>query len=289
MPLPRTPPELTRLPPEDDLRRRVKRELRKRVQGLRKATPLDACRERSRGIVQSLGDLAGIRSARSVALFWPIEEKHEVDLRALDLALRERGARVAYPALERGASPDERTGRMTFHFVDDPKELAERGCGFSEPPPGTPALASDLHELDVVVVPALALDPGRPAHRIRRRLLRPRARARPHPEGRRHLRLPARERDTRDGWRCRSRLDCDRPPRAPGRAARRALRAVDGGDAVGAPAGWLTDSGLRARLAAGPAERADAVHLVLVAPQLEAVARGDLFLEPLDLAAPRTP
>ncbi len=160
MPLPRTPPELTRLPPEDDLRRRVKRELRKRVQGLRKATPLDACRERSRGIVQSLGDLAGIRSARSVALFWPIEEKHEVDLRALDLALRERGARVAYPALERGASPDERTGRMTFHFVDDPKELAERGCGFSEPPPGTPALASDLHELDVVVVPALALDPA---------------------------------------------------------------------------------------------------------------------------------
>ena len=158
----------------------------------------------------------------------PIEEKHEVDLRALDLALRERGARVAYPALERGASPDERTGRMTFHFVDDPKELAERGCGFSEPPPGTPALASDLHERRGGR-PRPRAQSGRPAHRIRRRLLRPRARARPHPEGRRHLRLPARERDTRDRWRCRSRLDRDRPPRAPGRAARRALRAVDGG------------------------------------------------------------
>jgi 5-formyltetrahydrofolate cyclo-ligase len=107
-----------------------------------------------------LSSLDCVRSAASVALFWPIEREHEVDLRTFDAALRARGARVAYPALERGASPDERTGAMTFHFVKDASHLGDRGGGFLEPPEGEPPLAASLEALDVVVVPALAVDPA---------------------------------------------------------------------------------------------------------------------------------
>jgi 5-formyltetrahydrofolate cyclo-ligase len=159
MPAPPTSSELLRLPADEELRRRVKRELRKRAQGLRKATPESACGERSRRIVQQLEELDAVKRATSVALFWPIETQHEVDLRAFDLALRARGARVAYPRIVRGDTPEERTGHMTFHFART-SELKEQGFGFAEPPEETPALSLGLHELDVVVVPALALDPA---------------------------------------------------------------------------------------------------------------------------------
>lgn len=140
----------------------MKRELRKRVQGLRKATPLDACLERSTRIVELLSTLDVVRRAKTAALFWPIEARHEVDLRALDAALRARGVRVAYPAVVRGETEDERTGLLSFHFAAQ-GDLEERGFGFHEPPLDAvafPALARDLRELDVVIVPALALDPA---------------------------------------------------------------------------------------------------------------------------------
>jgi 5-formyltetrahydrofolate cyclo-ligase len=141
---------------EDDLRRRVKRELRKRARGVRKALPLDACAERSRLIILRLLDLPAVQGARSVALFWPIIDRHEVDLRDLDTQLRDRGVRIAYPAID----PESPHSRMTFHFVNDVRDLSERGHGFAEPPEGAEATGSNLTELDVVVVPALALDPS---------------------------------------------------------------------------------------------------------------------------------
>jgi 5-formyltetrahydrofolate cyclo-ligase len=146
---------------EDDLRRRVKRELRKRLRGLRGATPLDACAERSSRIIEKLEALDAVRAASKVALFWPILARHEVDLRAFDDALRRRGARVAYPAIEPASEPASQPpgapGRMTFRFVDDVTAMEERGFGFAEPS----ALAAEapVSELDVVIVPALALDP----------------------------------------------------------------------------------------------------------------------------------
>jgi 5-formyltetrahydrofolate cyclo-ligase len=132
------------------------------MRGLRNAAPLEACRARSAAIVARLEALAPIAAARRVALFWPIEEKHEVDLRPLDAALRARGARVAYPAVD----PDTRL--MSFCFVDGAdaaqaaQSMRERGLGFAEPPEAAPAAAPG--ELDVIVVPALAFDPR--GHRI---------------------------------------------------------------------------------------------------------------------------
>jgi 5-formyltetrahydrofolate cyclo-ligase len=145
----------SRLPPEDVIRARVKVELRKRLRGLRATTPLDACAKRSARIVSSLESLEVFAKARRVALFWPIVERKEVDLRALDATLRARGVDVAYPSID----PDTR--EMTFRFAP-PGSLEERGLGFCEPP--ADAREASPGELDVLVVPAIAIDER--GHRI---------------------------------------------------------------------------------------------------------------------------
>jgi 5-formyltetrahydrofolate cyclo-ligase len=141
---------------EELLRVRVKAELRKRMRGLRKALPPTACADRSARIGARLAALEPIAVARSVCLFWPIEDRHEVDLRPLDLRLRERGVRIAYP----GIDPD--TGAMSFRFVADPDAMEEHGFGFREPSLREPEAAPG--DLDAIVVPALAIDPR--GHRI---------------------------------------------------------------------------------------------------------------------------
>jgi 5-formyltetrahydrofolate cyclo-ligase len=141
---------------EEQLRRRVKGELRKRMRGLRKTLPASACAERSARIVERLSAMQPVAEAQSVALFWPIEERHEVDLRPLDARLRERGVRIAYPAV------DPETGAMTFRFVERTDSMLEQGFGFREPPQDAPQASPGA--LDVVVVPALAVDPT--GHRL---------------------------------------------------------------------------------------------------------------------------
>lgn len=143
-----------KLAPDDFIRLKVKAELRKRLRGVRKTMPAEVCLERSRRLVARLEAHAAVVAARSVALFWPIEARHEVDLRDLDTTLRARGARVAYPAIE----PE--SGLMTLRFVDDLALLEERGFGFWEPPADAPEATG----LDVIVVPAVAVDPT--GHRI---------------------------------------------------------------------------------------------------------------------------
>lgn len=132
------------------LRTRVKVELRKRMRGVRKSTPISVIESKSAAIIERLRAMPEIVNANGVALFWPIVERHEIDLRPLDLALRAKGKRVAYPSID----PDTRV--MSFRWVDDVNTLEERGLGFSEPPYDA-ALA--VGELDAIVVPALAIDP----------------------------------------------------------------------------------------------------------------------------------
>src|SRR5262249_470347 len=143
-----------KLAPDDFIRLKVKAELRKRLRGVRKTTPIEACAERSRALVARLEAHEVLASAQRVALFWPILTRQEVDLGPLDTGLRARGVRIAYPAID----PD--TGVMTLRFVDDIAALDEKGYGFMEPAPEAPE-ASDL---DAIVVPAIAVDPL--GHRI---------------------------------------------------------------------------------------------------------------------------
>ncbi|KYF59178.1 5-formyltetrahydrofolate cyclo-ligase, partial [Sorangium cellulosum] len=107
-----------------------------------------------RRIVRALAELPAVVAARRVALFYPIEDRNEVDLRELDPLLRARGAQVAYPAID----PESRA--MTFRFVADPEAMQERGLGFREPDPADEEAAA----LDVIVVPALQIDAR--GHRI---------------------------------------------------------------------------------------------------------------------------
>ena len=120
--------------------------LRKRLRGLRGTFPPGALADRSARIVAFVEGLEVVRAARTVASFWPIEGRNEVDLRALDASLRARGVLVAYPAVDR------ETGVMTFRLAA-PDELDERGSGFREPTKAAPEAAPD-----VVVCPALAID-----------------------------------------------------------------------------------------------------------------------------------
>jgi 5-formyltetrahydrofolate cyclo-ligase len=139
---------------ETALRYRAKAALRQRARALRNSMPRDAIAARSGRIVERLEALPSIEAARCVALFWPIETKNEVDLRALDARLRAAGKAIAYPAI------DSETRVMTFRLVQDPGELEERGLGFQEPA----AAAPEPDAIDVIVVPALQLDAR--GHRI---------------------------------------------------------------------------------------------------------------------------
>src|SRR5688500_15270620 len=102
------------------LRRRAKAVLRQRARALRNTIPSSAIKERSARIVSALLAMPEIAGAGSVALFYPIEGRNEVDLRELDAALRLRGARIAYPTI------DEETRVMTFRFVAEMEAMEER-------------------------------------------------------------------------------------------------------------------------------------------------------------------
>jgi 5-formyltetrahydrofolate cyclo-ligase len=103
-------------------------------------------------------ELPAFVGARSVGLFWPMEERAEVDVRALDQAAREGGKAVFYPYMDR-VGDVFRTG---FRSVSHPEELAPRGAGFAEPRPEAPtAMRGDI---DLIVVPALAVSAA--GHRI---------------------------------------------------------------------------------------------------------------------------
>jgi 5-formyltetrahydrofolate cyclo-ligase len=127
---------------------RAKAELRKRLRGLRQTTPASACAKRSERIAERLLAMGEIAHATRIALFWPIEQRHEVDLRPLDAALRARGSiEIAYPSV----AADRR--EMTFRFAE-PKDLVDDALGI----PGAPLGLREALALDVVVVPSLALD-----------------------------------------------------------------------------------------------------------------------------------
>ena len=86
-------------------------------------------------------------------------------IRDSDQLLRARGVRVAYPflpprdAVEPGAFPP-----LGFRFADL-AALTERGWGFAEPPDEAEEVrAEEAGSLDVMIVPALCIDPR--GHRL---------------------------------------------------------------------------------------------------------------------------
>jgi 5-formyltetrahydrofolate cyclo-ligase len=136
------------------LRRQAKAALRKRARALRNTVPESARQSRSAAIVERV--LAGVpfERARAVALFSPMVDRGEVDVRPIDEAARRMGKTVAYPFLENDAEMSLRGADLA--------SLEERGHGFAEPREDAPKVAASEELL--VIVPALAVDPT--GHRI---------------------------------------------------------------------------------------------------------------------------
>jgi 5-formyltetrahydrofolate cyclo-ligase len=134
-----------------ELAEAAKQELRKRMRAVRSAHPAEALARRSRAIVERALTLPAFQAATGVALFFPMLERKEVDLRELDTEARRLGKRVYYPFLETRGEARVSGLRLTETLAD----LADRGERFLEPPPTVPE--AQRHEVDLLLVPALAV------------------------------------------------------------------------------------------------------------------------------------
>lgn len=103
-------------------------------------------------LVERLLGLDELSRAKRIATFWPMPAKREIDLTELDAWLRANDKHVYYPFMDK----TETGFRTGFRRVDDRATLADRGRGFLEPGPEHPEAAE--RELDLIVVPALAVD-----------------------------------------------------------------------------------------------------------------------------------
>jgi 5-formyltetrahydrofolate cyclo-ligase len=130
------------------LAQRAKVHLRKRARSVRGAVARSALEARSAALVARLLEHPWLEGVKTVASFWPIEGRSEVDLRAIDPALRARGVTVVYPSID----PDTR--RMCFRDPSEPERMEERGLGFAEPDPSLP----EAERIDVVLTPCLLVD-----------------------------------------------------------------------------------------------------------------------------------
>lgn len=136
----------------------AKQELRRRMRALRTAHPAAALRIRNGALVTRASALPAFAEARGVALFFPMLDRKEPDLRELDAEARRQGKRVYYPFLEpRGEALV--SGLRLSQSLDD---LAERGRRFHEPPLNAPQATRG--DVDLLFVPALAVAPS--GHRL---------------------------------------------------------------------------------------------------------------------------
>ncbi len=141
-----------------ELAEAAKKELRKRMRAVRAAHPSEALLIRSAALVARALALDDFQRASSVALFFPMEDRKEVDLRELDRAARLAGKRVYYPFLEQRGDAWASGLRLTSSLAD----LALRGSRFFEPEPSAKQAARA--DVDLLFVPALAVAPS--GHRL---------------------------------------------------------------------------------------------------------------------------
>lgn len=135
-----------RTPDESYLRQRVKKELRRRFKALRNAMPADAIAARSVAAASQAQSLSWMSQVGSVASFSSV--RSEIDTTPLESALLAQGARLAFPRV------DLEKNAIVLHFCER-SDLEEGGFGVHEPPADAPI----ADELDLILVPALAVDP----------------------------------------------------------------------------------------------------------------------------------
>jgi 5-formyltetrahydrofolate cyclo-ligase len=132
-----------------ELRVRAKQQLRLRARSVRKAHPRASLAERSARVVERVLTHPTFVQASSIALFWPMLERGELDVRPLDSAARQAGKAVFYPFLRPG------TPALTgFRRAESIGDLELGPARFAQPREG--AAEARRGDLELVVVPALA-------------------------------------------------------------------------------------------------------------------------------------
>jgi 5-formyltetrahydrofolate cyclo-ligase len=134
----------------------TKHQLRRELRAAREARPSCELALASVRICDRVAALPAFEQARSVALYAPMLDRAEVDVRGLDARARAAGKLVYYPFV--CMTPPTRG----FRRVDAPSELRQRGRPFAEPDPS--ALLARRGDIDLFVVPALAAAPD--GHRL---------------------------------------------------------------------------------------------------------------------------
>lgn len=124
-----------------------KAQLRALARHMRRLMPESAAEAGSAAASARLAGLPELASAGTVLGYAAMPG--EIDPAPALAALRERGARIAYPRVREGRA-------LSLHLVDDPAELVVRSFGIPEPPDGAPEV--DPAELDAVIVPGVAFD-----------------------------------------------------------------------------------------------------------------------------------
>lgn len=98
-------------------------------------------------VAERILNLAEIAGASAVSVYGASPE--EVDVSVLELALRVRGIRIAYP---RVSGPRV----LTLHWVDEDTRLVTGAFGLREPTASTPR--AELDALSAMIVPGVAFD-----------------------------------------------------------------------------------------------------------------------------------
>jgi 5-formyltetrahydrofolate cyclo-ligase len=136
------------------LRVQIKAEIRQRRRAVRGAMPADARETRSKAICERVVQLPEFDRARTVLAF--VSMRTEVQTHAAVEAARSAGKRVCATRM----GEDLENLVVVEWRADDP--LEESGYMFSQPSADSPVVPDD--EIDLVIVPALALDER--GHRI---------------------------------------------------------------------------------------------------------------------------
>lgn len=134
--------------PEEALRAKVKAEIRFRMRQVRKALPAEARAERSARIHERLFARPEWREAKVVLLFASM--RAEVDTAAMEQRARAEGKVVACPRMN-----DDIT-ELDVRVWEPGVVPVPQGRLAPEPPPDAPVCP--LETIDLVVVPAIALD-----------------------------------------------------------------------------------------------------------------------------------
>lgn len=135
------------------LRLRVKQELRRRMQRLRRVVPAEARAARAGRIILRLMELPVYQQARTVVGYSAIRD--EVDPAALLEAAAASGKRLGLPRVE-----DDH--KLSLRAFEPGQRLIDSALGIAEPGEDAPRLPVD--EVDLILVPALVVDAR--GHRI---------------------------------------------------------------------------------------------------------------------------